>query len=78
MDALIALYHATDGPNWKNSGNWLSDAPIGEWYGVVTDEEGRVVKLEFGENQMKGNIPPEMGALTDLTEFDMQGNWVER
>ena len=31
---LVALYTATDGPRWANSDNWLSDAPIGEWFGV--------------------------------------------
>ena len=39
-DALVALYNATDGANWKNSENWLSDAPIGEWHGVTTDTNG--------------------------------------
>ena len=32
--ALVALYNATDGPNWTHSTNWLSDAPIGEWHGI--------------------------------------------
>jgi hypothetical protein len=27
--ALVALYHATDGPNWDVNANWLSDEPIG-------------------------------------------------
>ena len=27
--ALAALYNATDGANWHNNGNWLSNAPIG-------------------------------------------------
>ena len=26
--ALVALYNATGGPNWVNSENWLSDAPL--------------------------------------------------
>ena len=34
--ALVALYEATDGPNWVDNGNWLTDAPLGEWYGVDT------------------------------------------
>ena len=25
---LVALYDATDGPNWVNSENWLTDAPL--------------------------------------------------
>ena len=45
--ALVALYEATDGPNWANSDNWLTDAPLGDWYGVRTDQSGRVVSLEL-------------------------------
>ena len=33
-EALAALYDATDGPNWKNGDEWLSDAPLGEWHGI--------------------------------------------
>ena len=32
-ETLIALYHATDGPNWKDNTNWLSTAPLDEWQG---------------------------------------------
>ena len=32
--ALIALYNATDGPNWVDAENWLTDKPLGDWYGV--------------------------------------------
>ena len=34
--ALVALYAATDGENWDDNSNWLSDAPLGDWYGVTT------------------------------------------
>ena len=40
-EALVALYNATDGENWTFSDNWLSDAPLGEWAGVYTDDDGR-------------------------------------
>ena len=42
--ALVALYDATDGPNWVNGEGWLTDGPLGEWHGV-TAPEGRVVEL---------------------------------
>ena len=45
--ALVAFYDATDGPNWVDSGNWLTDAPLGEWYGVEMDSTGRVVGLDL-------------------------------
>ena len=35
-EALEARYSATNGANLSNSANWLSDAPVGEWYGVIT------------------------------------------
>ena len=42
-DVLEILYEATGGPNWTNSNNWLTDAPLRDWYGVGVDGEGRVV-----------------------------------
>ena len=39
-EALIALYNATDGPTWRYWFNWLSDAPIDKWHGVITDDNG--------------------------------------
>ena len=32
--SLTALYNATDGPNWGDNTNWLTDAPLSEWAGV--------------------------------------------
>ena len=46
-DALEALYRATDGPNWTDNTNWLTDAPLGQWYGVTTDRAGRVLELDL-------------------------------
>ena len=73
-DALAALYHATDGPNWANKTNWLSDEPIGEWYGVLTDADGRVIDLVLVRNQLTGTIPPEIGQLSSLEFLDLSGN----
>ncbi len=72
-EALIALYNATDGPNWTNSDNWLSDEPLGEWYGVETDA-GRVVALVLSENGLTGGLPAELGQLSDLEWLDLFRN----
>ena len=53
-EALVALYYTTDGLNWTVNDNWLSDLPIGTWHGVTTDTDGRVSKLDLGENELKG------------------------
>ena len=45
--ALIALYQATGGANWKRNNNWLTDKPIDLWYGVTADSSGRVTALNL-------------------------------
>ena len=71
--ALEVLYHVTDGPNWTNSDGWLSDKPIGEWYGVET-YEGRVIELELLDNGLSGPLPSEIGFLTELNVLDLRWN----
>ena len=73
-DALIALYRASDGANWKRKDNWLSDAPSSQWQGVETDDKGRVIRLRLGGNQLSGEIPPEMGNLTNLGFLALSNN----
>ena len=71
---LVALYEATDGPNWVDSENWLTDAPLGDWYGVDVDGQGRVVRLLVLDNKLTGPIPPELGNLASLTRLDLGYN----
>ena len=72
-EALIALYNATDGPNWTNNDNWLSDKPLGEWYGIETDS-GRVIVLELFDNRLSGGIPAELGQLSELQVIFLDDN----
>ena len=57
-----------------NNRNWLSDAPIGAWYGVTIDESGRVVELDLRDNGLKGSVPPQLGQLSNLVELDLAWN----
>ncbi len=72
--ALVALYNATGGPNWTNNTNWLSDKSIGEWYGVTTDDNGRVTALDLLGNRLSGSIPTQLGNLSKLTTLILLGN----
>ena len=73
-EALAALYDATDGANWRESANWLSDAPLDEWHGVKTDSDGRVVEVDLWLNKMVGQIPAELGNLAKLERLNLMLN----
>ena len=85
--ALVALYNATDGPNWADSENWLTDAPLEDWYGVYTHGSGRVVQLSLSghwgdepepvPHGLNGPIPAEIGTLTKLRTLDLTYNHLE-
>ena len=64
--ALIALYDATDGADWKINDGWLGDGALGKWLRVTTDENGRITGLDLTANQLNGEIPTELGSLSHL------------
>ena len=72
--ALIALYDATNGATWTNSSGWLSDAPLGEWFGITTDVDGRVTEIDLNGNSLEGTMPPELGDLAWLESLDLGDN----
>jgi len=73
-DVLTAFFDATGGSNWWRSDNWLSDRPLGDWYGVDTDSDGRITRLVLRGNNLSGYLPPELGNLTNLTTMVLSLN----
>ena len=74
IEALVAFYHQTNGPNWTDGTNWLSNAPVGTWHGVETNEFGAVIELTLNNNNVSGMIPPEIGQLSHLQILRLNGN----
>ena len=72
--ALVALYNATDGQNWFYSDNWLTNAPLRDWYGVRADGQDQIVALNLSRNNLTGPIPPELGNLANLTSLALFDN----
>ncbi len=73
-ERLVLIFHATNGPNWMDNTNWLSNAPLDEWQGVFTDSTGRVNVLLLNYNQLTGEIPPELDNLANLETLDLSDN----
>ena len=77
--ALVALYKATDGANWRNNFNWSeSDSPptaaeLDNWYGV-TVSDNRVSHLHLQSNSLSGPIPGELGNLSELVFLVLYDN----
>lgn len=71
--ALVALYNSTNGTDWVNNTNWLSNRSVHEWYGVRVDS-GRVTFLELIDNYLTGTLPPEIGNLTKLDTLHLYNN----
>ena len=74
MPAMEAIYNAWDGANWRDNGHWLTDTPLGEWYGVTINSSSRVSGLELSDNYLTGQVTAELARLTNLRTLILFGN----
>ncbi len=74
LSPLVALYNATDGEHWVNNKNWLSEAPLGAWYGVYTNAQGQVTGLNLAKNGLAGELPSGLGGLSNLLALVLDEN----
>ncbi len=71
---LIDLRNSAGGGDWANGENWASDEPVGTWYGVEANADGRVTALRLSDNGLSGHLPEELGEMAFLTELHVDGN----
>ena len=75
--ALEAIYSALHGADWSDSENWCTDAPLKQWYGVMTNTfkgEAHVVYLHLQYLGAHGQIPSAIGELRYLRELWIIGD----
>ena len=64
--ALVAFYNAVGGSNY-----WFSDnTPCSGWWGILC-WEGHVQRIFINGQGLRGDLPPEIGDLTYLTELEL-------
>jgi Leucine-rich repeat (LRR) protein len=73
--ALVSLYNSTAGANWTDNSGWLlTDTPCSTpWHGVNCHQE-HVSSLSLYNNQLSGDIPPELGDLSGLVFLYLEYN----
>lgn len=83
--ALIALYNSTNGDSWTDNSGWKDGileadgfAAYGSentWFGITCDAGNTTVtEIAIYSNNLTGNVPPELGNLTNLTNFEIAYN----
>ena len=72
--ALMALYNSTGGANWTMNMHWGSSEPLGDWFNVLTDSNGRVIQLALGGNNLVGTVPAALGNLDQMGWLYLWGN----
>eukprot|EP00903_Cladosiphon_okamuranus_P015921 g14706.t1 len=73
--ALHCLYQSTEGSEWACNEGWenLFEADPSSLYGVST-ENGRVIKISLGSNNLEGRLPVQLQNLVHLRELSLPGN----
>ncbi len=72
---LVQLYDNLDGNNWiaEKKTNWKTEEPIDKWAGL-TMEEGKITQLNLSGFGLNGQLPSDIGTLTDLTRLTISSN----
>lgn len=78
---LALLYNAWNGTSWDRSDGWLTPNPICEWEGIkcVNDiQTGDTISaLELSQNNLRGNIPCEIGLFPSLRSLNVSLNGLD-
>ncbi|CAN0021352.1 unnamed protein product [Ectocarpus fasciculatus] len=72
--ALVALFRSTGGASWGRKDSWDTSAELATWSGVEVNDDGRVVRLSLGSNNLQGYIPPQLGHLDALEGLHLSWN----
>ncbi len=69
---LVTFYRSLNGDEWVVRYGWTEDE--GDltnectWHGVVCDANGVVTSIDLSENNLRGEIPPEVALLVKAGE----------
>jgi hypothetical protein len=85
------LFFATDGHNWKNQLQFLSQKPVCEWnefakvasssdsmmQGIRCNDDGQIIRVDLPYNNLAGALPWELAGLESLQFFSAPRNIIK-
>jgi hypothetical protein len=78
--ALMELYAATQGAQWKNATGWGNTADVCNWHGIFCDfldgnpQRPVVNGLSLEDNNLRGTLPASLSQLQHLRRLDVSRN----
>ncbi len=70
---VTEFYNSTNGDNWANNSGWLSEEPIGNWYGITVDGD-KIIKIDLRNNNLVGTVPNSALDISYLDTLLLSGN----
>lgn len=75
---LVEFYNLTNGPEWINSTNWLTNNPVQTWHGIELTTTGtNVAKIELPNNNLQGAIPSSIISIFTIDVLDVNNNQIQ-
>lgn len=71
---MVLLWYATGGENWTDQNNFLGNLGVCQWQiasGARCNQEGLIIELDLGRNNLEGTIPDELGYLQNLVDVQL-------
>lgn len=75
-DILEILYDQMGGVGWNEQEFWKTQESVCEWYGIACDENGSVISIQLGGNELAGSFPTEIYLLPNLNHLKLHSNTV--
>lgn len=74
--ALMVLYHSLLGEEWIRNHGYGSDIHECEWFGISCYSNGLAKGIQANRNNIRGQLPTEIGTLTGLKIFRLDMNFL--
>lgn len=76
---MVNFYNATGGPSWTTKNGWLEGAAgnncqVCSWYGVVCNDDQRVMEIRLPNNNVTGMLPASMVNIDKLRALILYDN----